>query len=384
MIFSLLKIHCRKDPGLFPPVIEMRALWPLLALMRADDSPCTSKPTPFHRLCVNNESIAVHCFLDGAKQPMSIEVRPHWDPVGARRFLHLIETNGLEELGFTTLSHNKHLVTFEAEGEELQTDGFKPKGLPKVPAAGGLIGYCSDSALFYFVRPDHADAEVLGLPFDCHTPFAEVVHGHEGFAPQEGSFKKCVLPETQVHCATTKGGITIQLHPFWAPIGVARYLALVKAGFYTNLALHRVNSAIIQFGAASEAHRKKFEHLAIVQIADDSHIKDPTIPANPEKGLPRFRLAFAGAPVPNSRDAGTFFVHHPSGRHLGAERWEAGCGDVVNGKEVIDKIYNGYGESVNVQLLYTDEAAFKKKYPKLDYINECSIVTQHRKRKSEF
>jgi hypothetical protein len=117
---------------------------------------------------------------------MSIEVRPHWDPVGARRFLHLVETGGLDEVEFTTLGHNKHLVTFEAGGEELKTDGFKAKGLPTVPAAGGLIGYCSDSALFYFVRPDHADVEVMGLPFDCHSPFAEVIHGTDGFEPQEG------------------------------------------------------------------------------------------------------------------------------------------------------------------------------------------------------
>ena len=79
--------------------------------------------------------------------------------------------------------------------------------------------------------------------------------------------------------------------------------------------------------------------------------------------------------MPNSRDEGIFFVTRPN-KHLGAMRWEAGCGDVIKGKEVIDAVYGGYGEGVDVQLLYGNAAKFRKKYPKLDMLKKCNVIAE--------
>ena len=56
----------------------------------------------------------------------------------------------------------------------------------------------------------------------------------------------CVAPPRQpaalpdvsvVECATTKGTIKIEVHPAWAPLGAARFLELVQAAFFTDVAL---------------------------------------------------------------------------------------------------------------------------------------------------
>ena len=44
-----------------------------------------------------------------------------------------------------------------------------------------------------------------------------------------------------------------QVHPEWSPYGAARFLHLVKNGFYTDIALFRVNAWIVQFGAVGGA-----------------------------------------------------------------------------------------------------------------------------------
>ena len=46
------------------------------------------------------------------------------------------------------------------------------------------------------------------------------------------------LPDVSVvECATTKGTIKIEVHPAWAPLGAARFLELVQAAFFTDVAL---------------------------------------------------------------------------------------------------------------------------------------------------
>jgi cyclophilin family peptidyl-prolyl cis-trans isomerase len=268
----------------------------------------------------------------------------------------------------------KGLIRFHADSKPLETDGFEPKGLPSLGLSSGRIGYCKKDSKFYIVR---ADAHKVKLTADCHSPFAEIASGGEDLVMPEGHFSECTVPGTKVHCTTTKGDIQIQFRPYWAPLGVTRILNLVKRGFYDNIFLWRVNGAIIQFGA-DQKDRPGFDDIRDIQIADDAHI----VEANPKSGLPKYRIAHAGAPVPNSRDVGIFFVVRPN-MYLGAERWEAGCGDVVKGQDVIDSIYGGYGEGVDVQQLYGDAKGFAKKYPKLDRLIKCEILPEARE-KHEF
>jgi cyclophilin family peptidyl-prolyl cis-trans isomerase len=224
------------------------------------------------------------------------------------------------------LKRQKGILEFQTEGKAVQTDGFEPEGLPTLELQKGRIGYCKASDKFYIVRKANAK-----IARDCHSPFAEVTSGGEDLMQSEGHFKECSVPETRVHCSTTKGDIQIQFYPHWAPLGVARVssekgiiklvsctfsllprpacfllskiLTLVSRGFYNDIFLWRVNGDIIQFGA-DQKNRPGFDDIRDIQIADDSFILE----ANPKEGLPKYRIAHAGAPVPNSRDVGIFFV----------------------------------------------------------------------------
>lgn len=54
---------------------------------------------------------------------------------------------------------------------------------------------------------------------------------------------------TMVVCQTTKGAVTIEIHPGWAPIGAARFLELVDTGYFNHSPLFRcVPGFLCQFG----------------------------------------------------------------------------------------------------------------------------------------
>lgn len=52
-----------------------------------------------------------------------------------------------------------------------------------------------------------------------------------------------------VHCETTKGPLTIEVHKSWSPLGAERFLELVKDEFFTDIAFFRcVEGFLTQFG----------------------------------------------------------------------------------------------------------------------------------------
>jgi len=52
-----------------------------------------------------------------------------------------------------------------------------------------------------------------------------------------------------VHCETTKGPLTIEVHKDWSPLGAERFLELVQDNFFTDIAFFRcVEGFLTQFG----------------------------------------------------------------------------------------------------------------------------------------
>jgi cyclophilin family peptidyl-prolyl cis-trans isomerase len=284
--------------------------------------------------------------------------------------LHLVEQTGLKDLAFTSGGKAASFISGEPD---IKDDGFQNKRKIEIPPATGKVGYCKKSTTFSIVTADSSSKGCF------QRSVGEVSTGVRAFT-NPGKFLKCTIPAARVSCSTTKGDLKLLVHPYWAPIGAARFLTLVERGFYTDIFLWRVNGAIIQFGADEKDARPEFNDIRDIEIADDAHIKE----ANPASGLPKYRMAHAGAPVPNSRDVGIFFVTGPN-PHLGEERWEGGFADVVEGQKVVDSVYGGYGEGVDVQLLYGNSKGFKKKYSKIDtlscWLDETGKVPKPRKRR---
>lgn len=117
-----------------------------------------------------------------------------------------------------------------------------------------------------------------------------------------------------VRCETTKGPLTIEVSPEWAPIGATRFLDLVYDGFYTDIALFRsVDKFLTQFGISDKAEK---QHWHTASIPDDTNLNF---------GIQKYDIAFAGS-GPNSRST-QLFIAYEDLDFLGHEPWETPFGE---------------------------------------------------------
>ena len=167
-------------------------------------------------------------------------------------------------------------------------------------------------------------------------------------------------PVYRVKFETTKGPFTVEVHPEWAPIGAKRFRELVEDRFFDNSAFFRVvPNFVIQFGlAADPAKTKKWEGLI-----DD----DPVIRTN---GLGYVTFATSG---PNSRNT-QLFINLRSNQTLDDQGF-APFARVVEGFEVVQKLYSGHGEQPDQdQITKRGNAYLKERFPRLDYIIKTTIL----------
>ena len=125
------------------------------------------------------------------------------------------------------------------------------------------------------------------------------------------------------------GSMTAELYPEKAPLTVANFVKLAKAGFYEGLIFHRVISGfMIQGGGYTED----------MQDTDCDSIRGEFrangFPQNDVKHV-RGVLSMARTNDPNSASS-QFFVMHENSPHLDGQY--AAFGKVVSGIEVVDEI----------------------------------------------
>jgi peptidyl-prolyl cis-trans isomerase A (cyclophilin A) len=171
----------------------------------------------------------------------------------------------------------------------------------------------------------------------------------------------------KVNLDTTKGLIVIDVHRDWAPNGADRFYNLVKSGFYDNVRFFRV---IPNFMAQFGIHGEPQVAAAWVQAA----IKDDPVKQSNTRGLVTF--ATRG---PNTRTT-QLFINFKDNSPLDKQGF-APFGEVSKGMDVVDKIYDGYGEGApsgrgpeQGRLQSEGNAYLTKEFPKLDYIKTATIV----------
>jgi peptidyl-prolyl cis-trans isomerase A (cyclophilin A) len=163
---------------------------------------------------------------------------------------------------------------------------------------------------------------------------------------------------------TTKGDFIVEVHRDWAPLGADRFYNLVKNGFFTNAAFFRVvPHFLVQFGLnANPAVNKAFEE-------DSARIKDDPVKGSNSRGMVTF--ATAG---PNTRTT-QLFINLVDNKYLDPMGFSP-FGTVVEGMDVVDQIFSGYGERSYDQTRITDEgnAFLDKNFPMLDKIKLAKIL----------
>jgi cyclophilin family peptidyl-prolyl cis-trans isomerase len=160
---------------------------------------------------------------------------------------------------------------------------------------------------------------------------------------------------------TTKGDFVVEVTRAWAPLGADRFFNLVRYHFYDNAGIFRVvPNFVTQFGIPARPEIGKA--WAEAKISDD--------PVGQSNLTGTITFATAG---PNTRTT-QVFINLVDNTRLDGMGF-APFGKVVEGFDVVGKLYGGYGDGINQQRLTNEGKAFlDKNYPLLDSIKTAVIV----------
>ncbi|RPI21776.1 MAG: peptidylprolyl isomerase [Acidobacteria bacterium] len=175
-------------------------------------------------------------------------------------------------------------------------------------------------------------------------------------------------PETfRVNLDTTKGPVVIEVIRAWAPKGADRFYNLVKAGFFTDVAVFRVIEGFMaQFGIHGNP--------SVSAVWRDAKIQDDPVKQSNLRGFISFAMA-----GPNTRTT-QFFINYGNNARLDSSGFSP-FGRVIQGMENIDLLHSGYGEGAprgrgpdQGRVQTEGNAYLKKDFPNLDYIKSATIV----------
>jgi cyclophilin family peptidyl-prolyl cis-trans isomerase len=192
----------------------------------------------------------------------------------------------------------------------------KLSGLVALWLASGLLGACQS-------RDGSAQGSTAAPAPSAQTPAASAqaelvpLPGFAGAPP-------ALTEKTMVRMQTTAGELVIAVYPAAAPNAAARFLELVRSGFYDDTPVSRVVPGFVaQFGVNWREPHKAWEHREF----DD----DPTIFA-----LERGTLAFAKAGA--NTNSTQVFINYAENNRLADPRYNFTVfGKVVGGMDVVDR-----------------------------------------------
>ena len=166
---------------------------------------------------------------------------------------------------------------------------------------------------------------------------------------------------------TSKGIFVVEVHRDWAPLGADRFYNMVTNGFFSGVRFFRViPNFMAQFGIHGTP--------AVMSAWRSAQIKDDPVKQSNQRGFVVF--ATAG---PNTRTT-QLFINFKDNSSLDKQGF-APFGEVTKGMDVVDKIYDGYGEGAprgkgpeQGRLQNEGNAYLVKEFPKLDYIKTATVA----------
>jgi peptidyl-prolyl cis-trans isomerase A (cyclophilin A) len=182
-----------------------------------------------------------------------------------------------------------------------------------------------------------------------------------------GGEKAPVVPEIfRVKFITSEGDIVVEANKAWSPRGVERFHELLRIGYFDESRFFRVVPGFIaQFGVHQDYKTHRFWRE---QFLPD----DPRIESNR-----RGTLSFAKSGA-NTR-ATEIFINLADNPMLDEQNFVP-FARVVEGMDVVDRLYAGYGE-VRPEGKYIDpgrveegaNAYLAPRFPEMDYIKRAEI-----------
>ena len=184
--------------------------------------------------------------------------------------------------------------------------------------------------------------------------------------PADPAFATQAPDSFRARFATTKGDFVIAVHRAWAPLGADRFYNLVRSGYYDGVRFFRVLPGFMaQFGIHGDT--------AVTTAWRERRIADDPVRRTNLRGMVTFATAGPGTRTTQ------IFINYGNNDRLDAMGF-APFGQVVEGMEVVDKLYGDYGEGGGrgrgpdqFRLNVEGEKYLARQFPKLDKINKATI-----------
>ncbi len=211
--------------------------------------------------------------------------------------------------------------------------------------------------------PESDDAEELSIVT------GELTEEEQAAALRDPSLQDYRAPdEFQVLFDTTAGEFTVQVNRQWAPNGADRFYHLVRIGYFEDIAFFRVIEGFMgQFGIHGDPE--------ISAVWRDASIPDDPVAHSNERGTITF--ATRG---PDTRTT-QLFINLGNNANLDHQGFSP-FGRVIDGMDVVDSIYDGYGEGAprgqgpdQGRIQFEGNEYLRGSFENLDYIESASIVT---------
>jgi peptidyl-prolyl cis-trans isomerase A (cyclophilin A) len=166
---------------------------------------------------------------------------------------------------------------------------------------------------------------------------------------------------------TSVGTFVVTVTREWAPLGADRFYNLVKNGYYDNVRFFRViPNFMVQFGINGDPALNAIWRNARIGV-------DPVKQRNM-----RGYITYAMGGSPDTRTT-QVFINFRDNTGLDAQGF-APFGQVTSGMDIVDKIYQGYGEGApsgngpeQGRLQAEGNAYLMKNFAKLDYVKKATV-----------
>jgi cyclophilin family peptidyl-prolyl cis-trans isomerase len=185
--------------------------------------------------------------------------------------------------------------------------------------------------------------------------------------PEHSHWRLPAPDRFDVTIETTKGTFVLAIDRSLAPRGVDRFYQLVRAGFFDDSRFYRVVPGFIaQFGIPGDP--------TVTPLWKDRAIEDDSVRASNVRGT----IAFA-MNGPNTRST-QLFISLVDNSRLDAQGFSP-LGRVVEGMDVVDRLYGGYGENAGGgiragrqgRMMAEGNTHLDRDYPQLDRLIRATI-----------
>ncbi|HJU86209.1 MAG TPA: peptidylprolyl isomerase [Gemmatimonadota bacterium] len=168
---------------------------------------------------------------------------------------------------------------------------------------------------------------------------------------------------------TTRGNFVVEARREWAPLGVDRFYNLIREGFFEDVRFFRVIEGFMaQFGISGRP--------AVAAAWHSARIPDDPVAASNTRG----RVTFATA-GPGTRTT-QLFINYSDNSRLDGMGFSP-IGEVIEGMEVVDALYAGYGEGAprgrgpdQGRIHKEGNEYLGREFPDLDSIRRAVIVEE--------